>query len=334
MRKFYWVLIFLVGAMYACDSSTREVQRGEVVILYSNILTSADQSLFTAFERASGVKVNIINETAPRLINRLIQQQQDSMQADLILLEGIAYLQQAKEAGLLDTLSQGSIVNAIPTHLRDSTLQWLGLGYSANLIAYLPDSVDTLQIQHYAELADPKWKNKLGLGIRKKAIYQSQLAAMLADQGEAATAEWLHEISTNRIDTNTYRSAKLFTIADTSAWLSLMNTAEYTKTQSRNSTAPGLIFPNPEAYLHITGVGIVPGAPHPARARLLLNYMFSREVMQQYASTHYLYPIRPDVEVPASLRRLGKFRADTTSQSKVARFAPEAERMLDSIGWR
>lgn len=323
--------------MFACDSSTREVQRGEVVNVFSNTLTSADKALFTAFERASGIKVNIISETANRLMNRLIQQQQDSMLADLILLEGVTYLQQAKQAGLLDTLSQGSIVNSIPVYLRDPNLQWLSLGYSANIIGYLQDSVDTLQVRRYADLADPQWKNKLGWGTKTRAIYQAQLAAMLADQGEDATAKWINGISENRVNTSNARSSRLFTISDTSAWLGLLNTAEYVKNMHRNnrsSPSPGLIFPMPEAYVHITGVAIAYGAPHPARARLLLNYLFSREVMRQYANMHHLYPARPDVEVPASIISLGKLRADTTLQSDIARFADEAERLLNSSGWK
>ncbi|WPP53614.1 extracellular solute-binding protein [Catalinimonas niigatensis] len=337
MNRLYCFFIFLISSMFACDSSTHEVQRGEVINVYSNTLTSTDKALFTTFERASGIKVNIISETANLLMNRLIQQQQDSMLADLILLEGISYLQQAKQAGLLDTLSQGSIVNTIPVHLRDTNLQWLSLGYSANVIGYLQDSVDTLQVRRYADLADPQWKNKLGWGTKTKAIYQSQLAAMLADEGEDATTRWINGLAENIISTNNSppSAARLSTISDTSAWLGLINTAEYAKSIDGNKPgSPGLVFPSPEAYLHITGVAITNSAPHPARARLLLNYLFSREVIQQYANMHYLYPARPDAEVPPRVSRLGEFRADTTSQTDIARFADEAERLLNSSGWR
>lgn len=336
MRKLYWVCIFLITGMFACDPPTREVQRGEVVNIFSNTLTSADRQLFAAFERSSGIKVNIFNETASQLIDRLIQQQQDSMLADLILLEGIAYLEQAKQTGLLDTLSRGSIVNAIPAPLRDNNLQWLGLGYSVNAIGYLRDSVDTLQVRQYADLADPAWKNKVGWGTKKEAVYQSQLASMLADQGEEFTAEWINRLSGNLVDT-LKRSAKLFTISDSSAWLGIVNTAEYAqniRSKNAKATPPALVFPTPEAYLHLSGVGIASGAPHPTRAHLLLNYLFSRDVMQQYTSRHYLYPARSDVEIPASLRNLGALRPDTTLQSNIASFTDEAERLLNSSGWR
>lgn len=323
--------------MFACDSSTREVQRGDVVNIFSNTLTSADRSLFTAFERASGIKVNIISESASQLINRMIQQQQDSSLADLILLEGITHLQQARQAGLLDTLSPGSIVSTIPAHLRGPNLQWLSLGYSANVIGYLPDSIDTLQVRRYADLADPKWENKLGWGTKSKAIYQSQLASMLVDEGQDATTRWINGLAENIVSTNNSpaSAARFSTISDTSVWLGLINTAEYAKSIDGDKPgSPGLISPSPETYLHITGVAIASNAPHPARARLLLNYLFSREVIQQYANMHYLYPARPDAEVPPKVSSLGQFKADTSSQAYIARFADEAERLLNSSGWR
>lgn len=333
MVKFCWVFVFLLLFISACDSSTREVQRGEVVNIFSNALKASDRSLFYPFERSSGVRVNIIYESGNRIIQRLMQQQQDSVLADLVLLEGITYLQQAKQAGLLDTLSQGSIVNTIPSHLRDPNLQWLSLGYSANVIGYLRDSVDTLQVQRYADLANPGWKNKLGWGIKNKAMYQSQLASMIADQGEELTARWMEGVSKNMVDTTNYRAARHFAIADSSAWLGLLNTAEYIRLK-RNHPSTGLLFPSPQAYLHIVGVGIAHKAPHPARASLLLNYLFSRDVMQQYADRYCLYPARPDIEVPARLRRLGKIRPDTTAQGDIARFVDEAERLLNNKGWR
>ncbi|MEK6480882.1 extracellular solute-binding protein [Catalinimonas sp. 4WD22] len=334
MTKFYWILLFLLCSIFACDSPPPTVQQGDVVNVYTNALNTADRKLFTAFERSSGVRVNIISDTGEQIIERLVQQQQDSVMADLILLEGITYLQQAKQAGLLDTLSQGSIVNAVPNHLRDRNLQWIGLGYSANAIAYLRDSVDTLQVRSYAELTNPEWRRKVGWGARNKNIYYSQLASMLADQGSEAE-KWISELPDNLVDSIQNRSSAHFSISDSTAWLALMNTAEYVKHHNgdKRFQSAQLIFPTPATYLHLTGVSILYEAPHPAQARALLNYLFSRDIIAQYTRSHFLYPARPDIEVPASLSNLKLVRADTTSQSDIARFAEEAKSLFDRYSW-
>lgn len=332
MAKLYWVLIFLLGGLLACSSDTHSVQQGEVVTVYSNALTTADRQLFLAFEQSSGIKVNIINDTGANIIERL--QQQDSAVADLLLLEGISYLQQAKQLSLLDTLSQGSIVNAIPSHLRDQNLQWLGLAYSANVIAYLADSVDEAQIQGYNDLANPEWKGKLGWGSRNKNVYHSQLAAMLADEGNEAQT-WISDLADNLVDTSRNHDPVNFTISDSSAWLSLLNTAEYIKYLSReNRFQPvRLLFPSPLTYLHLTGVGLMHDAPHSSQARSLLNYLFSRDIIAQYCSAHYVYPSRPDIEIPASIRNLGLVRADTSQQTNIARYTDEAKSLVERYGW-
>ncbi len=335
MDKFRYTFIFLVCILFACDSPVRQVEEGEVVNIYSNTLSAADQPLFSNFERSSGIKVNIINDTGDRIISRLAEQ--DSMLADLIVLEGITYLQQAKQAGLLDTLSQGSIVNTVPAHFRDRDLQWLIVAYSANLIGYQRDSVDTLQLRSYADLADAQWIGKLGRGSREKAVYQSQLASMLADEGESTTAEWMDRIVKNMTDSSNTPSTKLTGIADSIAWLSLVNTSKYFQNTLKNNQGTlsrGLIMPVPEAYLHVTGVSIANDAPHASRAHLLLNYLFSREVMQQYASLHFLYPARPDVEIPPSLGSMGTLNPDTTSQSDIANFSDDAGSLIQRSGWR
>ncbi|MDF9800709.1 iron(III) transport system substrate-binding protein [Catalinimonas alkaloidigena] len=334
MAKLYWILFFLLSGILACDSPTPRVQQGEVVTIFSNALNATDRQLFTAFERSSGVKVNIIIDTGEQIIERLAQQQQDSVIADLILLEGITYFQKAKQVGLLDTLSQGSIVNAIPEHLRDRNLQWIGLGYSANAIAYLRDSVDTLQVRSYADLSNPEWRGKTGWGTQNKNIYLSQLASMLADQG-AEAEQWISGLSANLLDSAHYRSPAHFSVTDSTAWLALTNTADYIKnlSEGKRFQSAGLLFSPPAIYLHLTGVGILDEAPHPAQARALLNYLFSRDIVTQYTRLHFLYPTRPDIDPPPSLRNLGLVNADSSSQSNIARYTEEAENLFNRYGW-
>jgi len=327
MDRFFCKYIPLLLALYACDSSPRLVEQGEAVIVYSNILTSSDQYLFTAYEKSSGVKVNIVHENGARIISRLSQA--DSMPADLLILNGLQYLQEAKQAGLLDTLSASSLFSAIPAHLKDNSRQWLGLAYSADAIAYLKDSVDTLQIQQYEALTDIKWQSKLSLGLKRETLH-THLATMIAIQNTQNAEDWLFSLKQNLADSSRQGLPKFTALNDSSAWLALVNTAEYAASSSRKTA---LLFPLGGAYLHLSAAGITKEAPHASRARTLLSYLFSRDVMRNFAEAYYLYPARTDVPSPQSLNRLGILKADSSAQSRIATYLTEAERLLELNGW-
>lgn len=302
--QFSGTVLILLLSLFACESPTRTVEQGDVVNLYSNQLSATDQDLFAAFESASGLKVNIISRPGGKILERINTLGDDSTNADVLVLKGGEYLYQAQQAGILDTLPSSSFLDAVPNHLQDDDQQWLGLAYSAYAIAYRRDSVDTLQVQRYQQLADERWQNRLEMAEEQEA-YHSLLASLMADEGRELTQSWWNSLLKNR-DTN----------PDSLTLLQLTNSANY-----RNLPDWGLLFPQPEAYLQLTGAALREGAPQPKRAEALFNYLFSREFLRKYAERYRLFPARTDVEPPSSLYSPATFRKDTTAQSRIARLA-------------
>lgn len=284
--------------------------------MYSNCLSASDQALFKPFETASGLKVNIISEADAQLFERIRKLESDSTNADVLLLRSTASLYRAKQAGMLDTLPNSSFLRTIPARLRDEEDSWLTLGYSAFAMAYRRDSLDSLQVQEYAQLADERWEDRTVLPGQDDSFYISLLAAYIADQGEEAAQNWWRGLQEARQKE-----------ADSLSLLQLINTATY-----HSESAWALRFPQPEAYLQLTGVGIRKDAPHPDRAEALFNYLFSREFMRRFAEKHQLYPSRPDVDAPSALPAPGRFRADTTAQARIARLTEDARTLLKRTG--
>jgi len=310
----YCIAILLMFSMAACDTAPRRVARGEVVNLYSNCLSTSDQALFAPFETASGLKVNIISEPDDQIFDRIEKLESDSTNADVLLLRGIENLYQAGQTGMLDTLPVSFFFNAIPAHLRDEQQAWLTLGYSAYAIAYRSDSLDSLQLQRYEQLTDESWDGSIALPIHNDIFYISLLASLMADEGKEMTQNWW----------STLREARN-TAVDSLSLLQLLNTSTY-----RSDPQWQLRFLQPEAYLQITGAAIRKAAPHPGRAEALFNYLFSREFMRRFAEKHRLYPSRPDVDIPSTLPRAGRFQADTTAQTRIGRLTEEARALLYS----
>ena len=312
----YFLSVLLLFFLAACDPTPRQVVRGEVVNLYSNCLTASDKALFTPFETASGLKVNIISEADTPLFERIRRQGNDSTNADVLILRGTASLYRAKQTDILDTLPSSSFLSTIPVYLRDEEDSWLTLGYSAFAMAYRRDSLDDLQVQRYAQLADEKWKGRVVLPRQDDSFYLSLLAALMADTGEETASDWWRAL---------YEAHQ--TEADSLSLLQLINTSTY-----GSEPEWALRFPQPETYLQLTGVSIRKNAPHPDRAAALFNYLFSREYMRRFAERHQLYPSRPDVDAPAALPAPGQFQPDTTARARIARLTENARTLLNRRG--
>jgi len=308
LNTYLFTLLVLLYFLSACEPTARTVEQGEVVNLYSNAIWVDDQSLFSAYENTSGVRVNIISESGDQLLERMVRLKGDSTNADVILFKGTDYLRKADHKGLLDTLENSSYASLIPDLLKSQKQKWIGLGYSAFVISYLRDSVDTLQIQRYQSLADPQWQGKIGLN-NEKGAYTPLLAAMLADWESQATQSWWDTMKQSQISTDTLAQIRLvdtsWPMPDQASW--------------------GILVPEPEVYVQITGVAINEVAPHPARAESLFNFIFSSNFMRNYAQRHQLYPSHLDVEAPGVLPTISPQQIDTTLQTNINRYVDEAK---------
>jgi iron(III) transport system substrate-binding protein len=299
--------------LLACSSPEQQVIRGEVVNVYSDFLRMNERAIFDDFEQQSGLKVNLVHARPGRVLSR-IQEAPDSLTADLILLQGAGQLHRAAEEGLLDSIRSLNLLQAVPPQLQDSSRRWASLNYDAYGLSYPADSLDSLQIATYAEMAEAPWREKIRLTSPPQR-YQSLLAAMMADRGRSATREWLDALTP---------ADSLASRADSVQWLQLTSTQNHLQENQGSKWS----FPREQVYLHIRGVGLHRRAPHPERARRLLAYLLSREVMQQMAEQWQAYPASAEVSPPATLQRLGRMQPDTTSQNKTGGYSEDAARVL------
>jgi iron(III) transport system substrate-binding protein len=76
-------------------------------------------------------------------------------------------------------------------------------------------------------------------------------------------------------------------------------------------------------------VAVVKGAPHPAAARKLVDYLLTAQVEERLArSGSAQMPVRPSVEVPAGVTRLDQIRPMRVSAEEVAAQLPTSSAWL------
>lgn len=327
LRFLLYIAIFFLAA---CKQEPRSVERGEVVNVYTACYQETDEQLFKAFEKSTGIKVNIIYDDNSNLINKL-QQRGTQPGADVLILKGICHLRQARNDSLLQSTSQKLEVT-YSTRSWDSTNHWYTLTYDPLVIAYVQNNSITQPPATYAELIQAQWKGKLLLPDDQDFL-QSLAVAMLADKGEEATLEWLDQYKENLAPEGV--TPKVFSrmITD-SARIALLTASEY----ATASKPPNIkiVFPNQAdngTYALVKGVSLVRHAPHPTHARRLLSFLLNTEIQRTYAQAHWEYPINADIQASSSLQALGHFQLNTTSINASGQYCDRAMLLLQEAGF-
>lgn len=160
----------------------------EEINLYSSRHYETDEALYSDFEETSGIKINRIEDSADKLIERM-RSEGELSQADVLITVDVGLIQRAEDAGLFQPLSSELVVDVVPENLRDVTDLWTGLTTRARLIFYDKDDV-TEPPQTYQDLADPKYKGMVCTRSSSNVYMLSLLASIIANNGEDAAKAW------------------------------------------------------------------------------------------------------------------------------------------------
>ena len=89
--------------------------------------------LIKEFTEQTGIKVNVVSGKADKLMDRLIQDGDNSF-ADVLLTVGAARLDKAKELDLIKPIYSPTLQNNVPEQLRDPEHFWYGLSLRVRAI--------------------------------------------------------------------------------------------------------------------------------------------------------------------------------------------------------
>ena len=103
------------------------------VNIYSARKEDIIRPLLDAFTKKTQIEVNIISGKADALLNRIVNEAQNSP-VDVLLTTDAGRLWRAKQAGVLATVESDVLNQLIPANLRDTDQQWFGLSVRARPI--------------------------------------------------------------------------------------------------------------------------------------------------------------------------------------------------------
>ncbi|MDT3444516.1 MULTISPECIES: iron ABC transporter substrate-binding protein [unclassified Pseudofrankia] len=195
MRKAGRIAAALAAAILATGLSACGSGDGKTLTLYNAQHKDLMQVMIDAFTEQTGIKVEMRSGGDTALANQIIQEG-DSSPADVFATENSPAMTLVDRAGGFSHLDAATI-GQVPDQYVPSTGNWAGFAARSTVFIYNPSQVTEDQIPtSIMDLAKPEWRGRIGVAAGG-ADFQAIVSAVLAVEGEPATAEWLAGLDHN-----------------------------------------------------------------------------------------------------------------------------------------
>ncbi len=325
-------------------SSFHTAAAAEELNIYSSRHYETDDTLFTDFEKQTGIRINRIEGNADELIARMRAEGRNSP-ADILLAVDTSRLQRAKVAGVLQQINSQVLETRIPGYLQDNENYWFGFSMRARIIFYDKKDISNPP-RTYLELAANQYKGQVCSRSATNSYTQTLLAAIIQNHGKKIAKEWAAGVVENFArapqggDTDQLRA-----LISGECDISLSNTYYFARSlrisvkglSGKGQSDIGWVFPSQAAegaHMNLSGGGVAAHAPNKANAVKFLEYLTSDKAQEHFSAGNDEYPAVPGVSVSPSVAALGFFKPDDIDLSEVAKNIPAAQVIFNEVGWK
>lgn len=330
----YIILLALISPLSVAD---------EELNVYSARKEAYIKPLLDQFATAHQVKVNLVTSKADALIERLINEG-DNTPADVLITVDAGRLHRAKSAGVLKVIDDETILQSVPEQYRDSEGYWLGLSVRVRAIVFNNEKVIAKQISSYEDLAESKWQKRICIRSSNNIYNQSLVASLIAHHGIDFTQDWANKFVTNfaRKPQGGDRD-QIKAVAIGQCDLAVVNSYYLGKmlTGSNEEKAAAekvdIFWPNQGdrgAHVNISGIGITAYGKHEELARQLIKFLLTDQSQEWYGKVNLEYPVREKINTNEILQQWGRFKADILHLEKLGELNASAVQLMDRAQWR
>ena len=242
------------------------------VVLYTSLAPTESGPLGQAFEKKTGVKVEIFRTISEKVVQRAVTETQAKRHAfDVVETNGPEMEIMAREKVFADFHSPhlGDIpASAIPSHR-----QWIPDRVNFFVVAFNTTKVKRDEIPRgYAAFVDPKWKGRIGI----EATDAEWMATLVKKWGEAQGMDYFKKLAAMKPDVRKGHVllAELIAAGEIPVGLTVYNSnAESLKRRG----APIDWVPVEPVVGRPQGIGVARNAPHPHAALLFVDFVLSPE---------------------------------------------------------
>ncbi len=351
-EKFQWfAFLFACIILAGCKSDAKEqpadassLPADKTLTVYTFRNYANDEHLFRLFEQREKCNVKVVTDKSEALIQKLLQEGSTSP-ASLIILNDLSLVLKLKQQGALRQGDFGKLNLTIPSRYSDPQQYWIGLSKWAPALAYSTAKVNRQLIGRYADLANPKWKDKILTTGASNAVNQTLVASMLAAEGADAATTWTNGVVANLAEAplaDDYAIIKA--LSEGKGDIGLINASSLIQYQRsgnietyKQAEGIGILYPVNAAgstYFNLSIASIPAHAPNTNLANKLLNFLADQEVQKLFAETLYEYPLNPYSLPSDFLIEIGGFNEKEINFDVLGQNVDKAKGIMQSAAWK
>jgi len=286
-----WFVI-LLGAAIGQSILEGAKKEGQVVF-YASMEAVSAQKIVAAFEKKYPfIKVDAIRIGSERMATRLVAEAQArKVRSDVVQQSGFDFYG-GLQKGLFDSYFSPERA-AYPAEYRDDKGLWVMPAATLNVIAYNKKMVSAGDVpKNFWDLVEPKWKGQLLMDENES----KWMAGMISYHGEAKAMDLMRKLAGQNIQFRVGHSLLQTLLAAGERAVVVVAFANGVDRLKKDG-AP-IEWVGAEPIIGLTfGSAVVKDAPHPNAARLLSDFLLSREGQEIMAAAGYFSP-RSDVSSP------------------------------------
>ena len=305
-RRWAAGLAICCGLLAACGGSGGP--DAQSVTLYNGQHVQTALSLVAAFEKSTGITVNVRSDDEDALADQIVTEGSHSP-AGVFLTENSPPLESLQARGLLAKVDAATL-SRTPARFDSPQGDWVGVSARVSVLIYNPGLISASQLPtQVRQLADPRYRGKLALAPQE-TDFQPIVTSYQHAYGKAATLSWLKAIKANSgghvypdnetIANEVNRGAVAFGIVNQYYWYRMR--AEIGVSDTRSKIAY-FALRDPGYVIDTSGAAALKSSAHQAAAQKFLAFLVSRPAQEIIAdpakSISYEYPIASGVTTEA-----------------------------------
>ncbi len=308
-RPFLSVLLASVAlVLSACGAASH----GAALTLYNGQHEQTTAMLVAAFEKQTGINVEVRSGDEATLGNQILQEGSSSP-ADVFYTENTPVLEALREHGLLAPVAASTLA-AVPRRYDSGQGAWVAVSARVSALIYNTSLLARSQLpSSVLELAQPRWKGKVGFAP-SETDFQPLITSIIKLDGIGSAERWLQGLQADgKLYPDNETVAAQVNNGESDAgpinhyyWYRLR--AEVGQSGMHSALhyyAPG----DPGDLVDVSGAAVLRSSSHRAAAQELLAFLVSRTGQETIArSNSYEYPLRPGVSAAPGLRPFAQLK--------------------------
>lgn len=288
--------------MLVVSCGRRPANGASEVVLYTSCDDYLLRDLKPLFKKETGITLLLVGDTEATKTTGLVQRviaERDRPRADVWWSnEPLGTLKLAEE-GLLAPSTPRALKEDFggkwPRGLSSPDGLWWGFALRARAVVYNTARLKEADVpRSLGELADPKWKGRIGMARPQFGTTRAQMAWLLASCGEESFRAWLTALKANNVRLYDGNSAVVRAASQGEIDVGLTDTDDVVSGQREKwpvamvleragEVKAGLCSPGPLCIANT--VALVKGGPHSKEAAALIDFLLSEKVEKLLAES-------------------------------------------------